>query len=270
MIALTPALTLPARIPLGTGAAEKDDLQARLAGLAAENAALREKLEAQDRFIKTAVHDLNNPLTMIDGHLQILLMEKDNLTPRQKADAEKALNGTRRLGGLIRAILDFARSGASEAALKRSPLDLAALLRETADGMSARAAERRVAIELNLPASGAVVSADADLMRRLVENLVSNGIKYNKEGGRLALGLRQAEGGWELSFADEGIGIAAEDLPKLFGPFFRADNVRGKIAGNGLGLASARNIAQRHGGRIEVDSVPGRGTTFRVFIPQNL
>ncbi len=261
------SLRLPAARAGRTGSSESSDLAGAVERLTAENAALKEQLAAKDRFMRTAVHDMSSPLTVLDGNLQLIEMSADGLSERHRLDVAAARKSSTRLIGMVRSILEFSRSGAADAPIERAPVDLGAMVRETAEGLTDRAAQKGVRVEVDVPGDAAGTSGDAGLLRRLVENLVSNGIKYNKDGGGLAVSLRSVPGGKVLIVQDEGIGIAAEDLPKLFGPFFRSDAVRGKIAGNGLGLASVKAIAERHGGRVAVESVPGHGTTFRVFLP---
>ena len=114
----------------------------------------------------------------------------------------------------------------------------------------------------------ALVQGDADRLHQLLLNLVVNGLKYTPAGGEVTLGMRRHDGWAEVTVADTGIGIPAEDLPHIFERFYRADPSRGRSGGSGLGLAIAQWIAQAHGGRIEVESTVGKGSTFTVWLPE--
>ena len=115
-----------------------------------------------------------------------------------------------------------------------------------------------------------MVQGDRDQLQQLLLNLVDNAIKYTPAGGTISLGL-YGEGGWaRLEVADSGIGIPADDLPHIFDRFYRSDKARSRtMGGAGLGLAIVREVAEAHGGRVEVFSTPGQGTLFRVWLPRN-
>lgn len=160
----------------------------------------------------------------------------------------------------------------ADAPLNPARLDLAELARETASDLrrTKPAVWRNVTIELSIPESAAFVTADRGLLERLLFNLGSNGIKYNRKDGRLVIGLRPAPGGYEVTFADEGEGIAPEDLARLSTPYFRTDAARRSgVEGTGLGLASVKAAVEKHGGRLSVKSELGQGTTFTVFLPEH-
>jgi signal transduction histidine kinase len=112
------------------------------------------------------------------------------------------------------------------------------------------------------------VAGDADLLKQLILNLVENAIKYSPPDGTVTLSLAHDDHAARIAVADQGSGIAPEDLPRIFDRFYRARSSGGRIAGGaGIGLAVARWIAEQHGGRIEVESTPGRGSTFTIVLP---
>ncbi len=104
-------------------------------------------------------------------------------------------------------------------------------------------------------------------MTQLIENLIENGVKYSPAGGEVRVHVWRENGHANLTVSEDGIGIPPADLPKLFEPFYRASNAVGQKPGTGLGLAGARHIVEQHGGRIEVESTEGVGSTFRVRLP---
>jgi two-component system phosphate regulon sensor histidine kinase PhoR len=113
------------------------------------------------------------------------------------------------------------------------------------------------------------IPADRTRLQEALYNLLDNAVKYSREQGEIRLSARQSDSEIELSVSDEGIGIAKEDLPRIFERFYRADKARSpdKVSGTGLGLAIVKHIAQLHGGRVEAESELGRGTTIRVILP---
>lgn len=265
---LTPAPLGQEAPPVGAaGPVGAAALQAENTALREENSRLRRSLQEKSAFVSKAVHDLKNPLTPLEGYAEMLLSNpKEPPGPDQRRHGEAILRASKRLQVILNDLLDYMRAG-SEAPLRRAPVDLGSLLSQAAESLAEAARRRGVTLRLELPKDKAVISGDTGLLQRLVENLASNGVKYNKEGGSLLLSVQPAPGGYALVFSDSGRGIAEDDLPRLFAPFFRSDQARDQ-PGTGLGLSSVKAAAERHGGRVEVESALGRGTTFRVFLPE--
>ena len=149
-------------------------------------------------------------------------------------------------------------------------------LADTIDGVAKimhRQIERaRLMLALDVPAPAPVLRADARALRQILLNLVSNAVKFTPEGGTITVGVRHVPeaGGVALSVTDTGIGIAAEDIPKLMKPFAQVHNVyKRKYQGAGLGLTLVRSFAELHGGQVKLESTPGRGTTVTVTLPQS-
>jgi signal transduction histidine kinase len=167
---------------------------------------------------------------------------------------------------VVEDLLTLARADAGELAPRRDPLDLAALVRETAGLMAGEARWRGIAIELDL--GSASLRGDRSRLQELVTNLLANALRYNREGGRVTLRLHTRGGVAVLDVSDTGIGIPPEEQALVFERFYRVDKARSREAGgSGLGLAISRWIAEAHGGRILLESEPGAGTTFRVELP---
>ena len=250
----------------------------RRAALAVENARLyREAQEAvrlRNELFSSVSHDLKNPLTGIKGMAQLLKRQIARLeVPGRERllDGLSSINATAsRMNAQIDELLDLARLQTGQPlTLNRKPVDLVSLVREVA-GDQQRTTERHRVIVVATPPD-LVGEWDPVRLGRVVVNLLSNAIKYSPEGGEVRAHVtRENRDGraWAvLTVQDQGIGIPSADLPRVFEGFHRAGNVEGQIAGTGLGLTSARQIVELHGGTIDVVSKEGAGSTFTVRLP---
>lgn len=218
------------------------------------------------RFSADASHELQTPLTILKGELEVGLR-----APRTPAEYRKILNSSleeiNRLANLVEGLLLLARADAGVLRMDLRPMDLEPLLAEVYGQTKVLAEARNVdfVLEHSAPVS---IRGDYERLRRLLLNLIDNGIKYSPSGGRVALSLK-AENGWAvLRVTDTGIGIPRDEQEQVFQPFYRADNRGPSVEGGvGLGLSIANSIAEAHGGKIEVDSTPGQGAVFRVLLP---
>jgi two-component system sensor histidine kinase BaeS len=146
-------------------------------------------------------------------------------------------------------------------------VDVAVLLERVAEGAQAVAEDKGIALRVDLAPGPLVVEGDADRLRQVVGNLVSNALRYTPAGGSVALAANRDGNRVQIAVSDSGQGISADDLPHVFDRFYRADAARDRASGgSGLGLAIARTLIEAHGGRIDVRSTPGQGTTFRVWL----
>ena len=173
---------------------------------------------------------------------------------------------------LVDALLTLARADEGTAPLHREPVDLRTILEEARETGELLAEEAGVTMEVATPAEPVIVPVDASRIRQLILNLLTNAVKYTPAGGSVRMQLGRADGRVTVTVADTGIGIAPGDLPHIFDRFWRADAARtrtGERPGAGLGLAICKWIAEAHGGRIDVVSRPGRGTTFTVTLPRD-
>ena len=230
----------------------------------------REALRERDEFISVAAHELRTPLTALQLKLQGLEQGfKSGL--REKAGArtigtrlDGALRQTERLSMLIERLLDVSRIAAGRLELAPEPFDLAALLRQVVDDFRDPAAAAGSELRLDAPAA---VEGCWDRLRleQVLVNLLSNAVKYGA-GRPISVRLETTGERVRIAVADEGIGIAEQDLARLFSRFERAAPVR-NYGGLGLGLYISRHIVDAHGGRIEVSSRPGLGSTFAIDLP---
>lgn len=236
----------------------------------AARGALERALRTREDFLAAASHDLRNPLAAARSANDLLglALRRGMLSgERLEGSVARIESACRHMAALIDSFLDVARlETGAPLDLVDADLDLVTLVREVVDEI--RLMQPRHAIELTAP-SRLVVRADADRLRRAVANLAGNAVKYSPGGGRIAVQLeRSSDGAWVvLSVTDEGIGIPAADLVRVFERFERGSNVVGRIPGTGIGLAGARQIVEQHGGTIEVQSRLGAGTTVTVRLP---
>lgn len=218
------------------------------------------------RFAADASHELRTPLTALRSEGEVALNNaRDPEQFRQSIGA--MLEEAERLQDLVDSLLTLARAEADQQPLNRAPIELSALTREVVESLRILADEKQqqLAAELNGEVSFA---GDATLLRHALLNLVHNAIRYTPAGGRINVRCCRRDREAVIEVTDTGEGIAPEHQAKVFERFYRVDKTRSRAEGGaGLGLAIAKLAIERHGGRIELDSTPGRGSTFRVLLP---
>jgi signal transduction histidine kinase len=233
-------------------------------------ARLEQSFASLRRFTADASHELKTPLMVLRAGVERALTHPA-APPESLESLDETLDQINQMTELVDALLTLARADEGRAPLAVEPHDIAALLTEAAETAEILGAEAGISVSVDRPTGPVILEVDADRIRQLLLNLVTNAVKYTPPGGRVALGLDDR--GWEvaLTVADSGVGIAAGDLPHIFDRFWRADVARsrtGDRAGAGLGLAITKWIAEAHGGTIAVQSRPNRGTSFTVLFPR--
>lgn len=219
----------------------------------------------QQRFTADVSHELRTPLTTIRGYLDLLARAELDGDPAERAQVLRiAQEEVERMSRLVADLLLLAQAD-SGVKLDKIPVELDTLLLDVYRQERPLAGE----VQFRLGAEDqAVVMGDPDRLKQLLLNLVDNALKYTPPGGQVTLGLSRAEGWAAVAVMDTGLGIPAEDLPRLFDRFYRVDKSRSRPqGGTGLGLSIARWIAEAHGGSIEVQSEVGKGSTFTVRLP---
>ncbi len=227
----------------------------------------RDALELRQEFLSIASHELKTPLASIKIYVQLLSRSRALRESRESAMVNDLAAQVDRLEALVADLLDASRVQQGRLMLDLAPIDLAELARRVIDRFE-HAAERTELHRLELQAPAPVIGIwDGARLDQVLTNLVSNALKYSPKGGLVRVSVTATDGGGAvLSVEDEGIGIPAEEMPKLFEPFVRLSGA-GHISGTGLGLYITRELVSRHGGSIECDSRPGGGTTFIVRLP---
>lgn len=216
------------------------------------------------RFSGDAAHELKTPLTILQGELERSFARAGG-DPELEQGLANMLDEVRRLDSIVRKLLLLARADAGQLAIPLCPVDLRPMLDELAEDIGLMDDSRPV--RLTLPARMAA-RGDADLLRQVLQNLVSNAIKYGLPGGWIALSAQAGEGNWQIDISNASPGIPAEHWDRLFDRFYRADHAHNRrVPGVGLGLALARDIAQAHGGALHLaDGGPGH-VRFRLTLP---
>lgn len=229
------------------------------------------QLEAIDRvrtdLVSTVSHELRTPLTSIAGYLELL---QDDLTGNLSSQQLTMMSAIRRnldrLTELIENLLALSR--AEETTFAMEPVDLRGIASEVASDIRLTAAARDITVRTQHPPVPVVVLGDRSQLIRAVQNLVTNAVKFSRQGGVVEVRVSQEDTEAVLEVSDEGIGIPAADLPGLGSRFYRARNaVEAEISGTGLGLRIVQTILDRHEGQLAVDSVEGEGATFTLRLP---
>jgi signal transduction histidine kinase len=260
-----------ARVEIG-GLAETATLGAAFNEMADElerEASKRDQLDRlKDEFVLTASHELRSPLTSVQGFAELLMLERDSLTQKQVETVEIILDNCRHLVRLLNDLLDLARSDAGRLSIQARPTELAPLIDETVRTMRAQTepAHQTLSeqIEPNLP----LVNVEPVRIRQVLVNLLTNAHEYCPEGASIAMTARAEGDEVVLAVIDDGPGIPETQLEQIFERFTRGDaGLTQRVGGTGLGLAISKSLVELHGGRIEVDSTVGKGSTFSVRLP---
>lgn len=226
-------------------------------------AALHEAERRRDDAMRFLSHDMRSPLTAILALLTLHREDEAELPPAEMLARIRRL-ASRSLA-LAEAFVQLARAEPLEHA--REPLDLADIVMDAADDCWSQAQAKRITIDVDVPPSAAQSIGDRELVRRAVINLVNNAVKFSPRGSRVVCAVYRIEDDWCVAIRDEGRGIAFEDRELLFKKFVRlGEREPDAEPGAGLGLAFTKTVVDRHGGRIEVDSVLGVGSEFRLYL----
>ncbi len=230
---------------------------------------LREVDRVKDTFVSSVSHELRTPITSIVGYLEMLGGGDFGALTDAQADAVRRVSvNSSRLLLLIDDLLTLSRVEDDGLVMSDRALDLRTLLRTGYDVVAPAWAGRDLDVRLELPAEPVPFLGDRDMIERVVVNLLGNAVKFTPEGGEVAMCLATRDDSALVEVRDTGIGIPAEEHQRIFSRFFRSSTAqRQAIPGSGLGLSIARAVVERHGGRIELASGEGRGTTFRVWLP---
>jgi signal transduction histidine kinase len=222
---------------------------------------LEEAEELERNFLMTVSHELKTPLTAIRGHVEAL---REGVADDHASRAESLgviAAESSRLERLVGDVLDLAKLDTRRFTLRREEVDMGRLLERAYKAFAEEARRRGIDYRQEIAARPVIV-ADGDRVLQIISNLLSNAFRWTPDGGRVDLALEQENGAVSVAVQDSGPGIPEDEIDRIFRPFWTRDGL-----GTGLGLAIARELATAHGGRIVLDTEPGRGTCFKLVLP---
>ena len=223
--------------------------------------------DTQRRFTSDASHEIGTPLTVLKGNTEVALLERHH-PEEYEAILRSNLEEIERLSQLTSNLLLLARSDAGEPQITKDVLSLNEQVPPIISRLLPLAEDHGISLDLNI-GTPVFIEGDRLALQQIIFNLVSNALRYTPAGGRVEVKISLDHNHKaKLEVIDTGLGISRQDLPRIFDRFYRAKSARGREpAGSGLGLAICRTLAEAHGGQIDVESVPGRGSCFTLVLP---
>jgi cell cycle sensor histidine kinase DivJ len=232
--------------------------------------AAEEASRAKTEFLANMSHELRTPLNAVIGFADILSGELfGKLSEARYREYARLIHESgKHLLNVVNDILDMSKVEAGKFRLVKEPVDVGALVALSCDIMRHAAEQRSLVLIADVAPGLPALPADRRTCKQMLLNLIANAIKFTDPGGVVRVSAREAHGNIELSVADNGIGIAKQDLPKLGNPFVQANNAYGRAGhGTGLGLSVVSALAELHGGRLMLESTLGQGTTATIILP---
>lgn len=219
-------------------------------------------------FVANVSHELRTPLSILRGYIETML--DDPKMPR--AECARILEvmdqHSKRLGLLANDLLTLAQLESGRSTLELTEIDLLRFFTDLVRDWQKEFSGKNLKAYFHVADDCPSIQADEARLREVFDNLLDNAVKYSNKNGEIRLGAERRDSLIALSVSDQGIGVTAEDLPRIFERFYRADKARSReLGGTGLGLSIVKHIAQLHGGQVEAESQPGDGATIRVILP---
>jgi signal transduction histidine kinase len=229
----------------------------------------REELDRlKDEFVLTASHELRSPLTSVQGFAELLMLDRDSLTPRQAETVEIILDNCRHLVRLLNDLLDLARSDVGRLTIQPRPTEVAPLVEDVVRTMRAQTEAGNQSLTERVQPGLPQINVEPDRIRQILVNLITNAHEYSPEGASIGVAAQAVGAEVEISVTDNGQGIPAEQLERIFERFTRGDaGLTQRVGGTGLGLAISKSLVELHDGSIAAESTVGQGSTFRVRLP---
>jgi PAS domain S-box-containing protein len=235
--------------------------------LAEQNAKLQDLDEAKTQFLATMSHELRSPLTSIVSFTELIIDGADRLSAQTLESLRVITRNADRLLRLVGDLLLLSSVEAGVLPLEADTVSICALIDETVRAASASASAQGIGIEVRAQ-DGPAIQGDQLRLQQVLDNLLSNAVKFSPAGRQVTLAATHDERMWRIAVTDAGIGIPPDDIGQLFSRFVRGSNARAKgLPGTGLGLSIVKAITELHGGRVEVRSAVGSGSTFSVYLP---
>lgn len=222
----------------------------------------------KDEFVLTASHELRSPLTSVQGFAELLMLERESLTPRQAETVEVILDNCRHLVRLLNDLLDLARSDAGRLSIRPQATEVAPLVDDVVRTMRAQTEATSQSLIEQIQPGLPSIYVEPDRIRQILVNLITNAHEYSPEGASIQVSARAVGTEVEIAVSDDGPGIPKEHLERIFERFTRGDaGLTQRVGGTGLGLAISKSLAEAHGGGIVAESTVGQGSTFRLRLP---
>jgi signal transduction histidine kinase len=249
----------------------EDAVLERTSELRAAHETLQQIDQRRRQLLADLSHELRTPATAIRGEAEIALRGADKPLPEYRETLTRIVGGVKQLTGVIDDLLLVAKAEADQLAMRFGAVDLSELLGDATDMASTLGARHNVRVQLEAPGTGqptVTLQADADRLRQALVIVLDNAVRYSRNDGTVRVSWQLAGSHVQVVVADEGIGIDADELPRVFERFVRGRRARVHRAdGTGIGLSIAQAIVHAHHGRIEIESIPQQGTTVRVELP---
>jgi signal transduction histidine kinase len=221
------------------------------------------------RFIDTLSHELKTPLTSIIAAAGLLAEELETTADESHQKLiQTIIHNSNTLEKRLAELLDIVKTGSGKIQLQFEPVDIKSLILGACLQVSPLIRSKVQKLNTDLPDSLPLIHGDGPRLEQVMLNLMTNATKFTPEGGTISIKARQQDSGLQIDVTDNGIGIAKEEQVRLFQPYSRLSADRQRHPGLGLGLALAKQVVELHGGRIWVESEPGKGSTFSFFLPR--
>jgi len=222
----------------------------------------------RQEFVANVSHELRTPLTAIKGYAEALLDENLESSPQAVEFLKIIDRHAARMEKIVADLLLLSQLESPARSLRKEPIAVPELLQTALDSVAPLGEAKKQILEWKCSAGIPPLSGDSQKIHQMLVNLLQNAMNYTPEGGRITLEGRKGDEGVQFEVADTGIGIPAEDLPRIFERFYRVDKGRSReLGGTGLGLSIVKHIAEAHGGRVSVESQVGKGSRFTVSLP---
>jgi signal transduction histidine kinase len=232
-------------------------------------ASQRDQLDRlKDEFVLTASHELRSPLTSVLGFAELLMLERDSLTPKQVETVEVILDNCQHLVRLLNDLLDLARSDAGRLTMRPQATEVSTLVEDAVRTMRAQTESAGQSLTEQVEPGLPLVNVEPDRIRQILLNLLTNAHEYSPQGASIVVDARAVDGQVEIAVTDNGPGIPPEQLERVFERFTRGDaGLTQRVGGTGLGLAISKSLVEAHGGTIAARSTVGQGSAFSFRLP---
>jgi len=249
----------------------EDELKETLKKLQSANEELKHLDQLKDVFLSNVSHELKTPMISVMGYLGMILKEKvGSLTEQQRGFLETSYKNLLKLERRIDDLLDLAALGIQKEVWTFEPINLSKVIEFSCSTVEPLAKEHNIRLEVQIPSDPIIVSGVEDKLSQLFDNLLTNAIKYNRQGGKIDVSLYQDPQFVLARITDTGIGISHQSLKEVFTRHFQEKaKPLGNFKGLGIGLSLVQEIIKLHRGEIHLESEVGRGTTFTVRLPKN-